>query len=102
MPSTYTPSISGTTGSPTFISAFTNTTGQNHTIVLKNSFVKESRSTLLDLSSYAHPGFSLYKVDVNVTGNQVVAQDDWVHINKLQTTTPYERTIDNATMRSYN
>ncbi|MBN2151911.1 MAG: hypothetical protein JW839_10720, partial [Candidatus Lokiarchaeota archaeon] len=100
LPTTYNTTFSGTTGSPTFVSAFTNTTGQNHSITLQNSFANEGRSSLLDLSSFERTGFSITKVDVNVTSNQVVAQDDWVHVSKVQSST--SKNIDNATTRAEN
>ncbi|MEX2726067.1 MAG: hypothetical protein Q6353_002335, partial [Candidatus Sigynarchaeum springense] len=67
---------------------------------LINSFNVESRASTLDLSSLAISGYQIYKVDVNVTNNQIVAQDDWVHVLKTQTTNDYR--IDNATLRNHN
>ncbi|MEX2714763.1 MAG: hypothetical protein Q6370_000550, partial [Candidatus Sigynarchaeota archaeon] len=75
-------------------------TGLTHSILLKNSFESESRYNVLDLSTYTRPGYDVYKVDVNVTNNQIVAQDDWVHVLKTQTTNDYR--IDNATLRNHN
>ncbi|MEX2682621.1 MAG: hypothetical protein Q6373_013555, partial [Candidatus Sigynarchaeota archaeon] len=63
---TYNTTFSGTTGSPIFVSAFTNMTGLTHSILLKNSFESESRYNVLDLSTYTRPGYDVYKVDVNV------------------------------------
>ncbi|NMC03897.1 MAG: hypothetical protein GYA24_01735, partial [Candidatus Lokiarchaeota archaeon] len=102
LPSTYTATFQGASTNTDLTQNFTKNSASASTIRMVNSFASETRATTLSLSSMAISGYQIYKVDVNVTGNQVVAQDDWVHINKLQTTTPYERTIDNATMRSYN
>ncbi|MEX2683202.1 MAG: hypothetical protein Q6373_016575, partial [Candidatus Sigynarchaeota archaeon] len=99
LPSIYTSNFQGSSASTDLTKNLTKTSSPFN-VRLINSFNVESRASTLDLSSLAISGYQIYKVDVNVTNNQIVAQDDWVHVLKTQTTNDYR--IDNATLRNHN
>ena len=97
LPLTHNDTFSGMTATPFIVSAFTNTTGKNHTITLKNTFLNGARTAQLDLSSYQVPGYTLNKVDVNVTKNQAIAQKDWVLLLKTSGSIANSYAITNPT-----
>nr|MDO8118865.1 hypothetical protein [Candidatus Sigynarchaeota archaeon] len=71
---------------------FTNTTTSS--ILFQNTNTNDSRVKFLDLLPYQRAGFSIYKVDVNVTSNSVVAQDDWYILEGNPTLTTIRITND--------
>ncbi|MBD3185465.1 hypothetical protein GF325_01450, partial [Candidatus Bathyarchaeota archaeon] len=78
LPGSYTPTFEGDTSSGTLTAGFTNLTTTDITITISNSESNDAREAFLDLSTHGINGFSIYRVDANVTGNEVTAIDDWM------------------------
>ncbi|MHA1999465.1 MAG: hypothetical protein ACTSU9_15200 [Promethearchaeota archaeon] len=97
LPSSYLSTFSGESASGTVSAYFTNQTGISHHISVKNNETSEQRTFSLDLSNYSLPGFSIYKAEVNVTSNQVTAQDDWMFVEDNATLTDREIMVDDTT-----
>ncbi|MHA1679843.1 MAG: OmpL47-type beta-barrel domain-containing protein, partial [Promethearchaeota archaeon] len=98
LPNSYSSTFSGESSSTTLTAGFTNATSTDVTVNIQNTFSDETREEILDLSSYAHNGYSLYKIDINVSGNKVTALDDWVIVGGSPQSTPQRRIkVDDVT-----
>ncbi|MHA1792743.1 MAG: OmpL47-type beta-barrel domain-containing protein, partial [Promethearchaeota archaeon] len=100
IPQNYMSLFQGNTSDVNFTLFFTNTTGQTHSFLIQNSFTSKERQKVFDISSYAIPGHVIYKVDVNISNNQVIAQDDWVHVNSQTSSNDYK--IQNQSVSNTN
>src|SRR5271157_1146019 len=81
LPSTYTQTFAGLY--PNYDGMVPSLFVNNQAVVIQNSFSNQQRIAMLNLSRYSMPGFSISKVDVNVTKNYVTAINDWVTIENI-------------------
>ncbi|MHA1792744.1 MAG: hypothetical protein ACTSVI_08880 [Promethearchaeota archaeon] len=90
MPPTHGLLFSGNTTTIPVTKYVDNTTSTDIGINVTNNFDVEVREDIIDLSPYTVPGYEIYAVDVNITGNTLKAEDDWVHVNSQTSSNDYK------------